>query len=235
VVLPIKDGGDRPPLWWFHPGGGLSWCYMGFAPHLSDERPSYGIQARGLQDGEQVAASVEEMVEDYLQQVRRVQPEGPYHLAGWSFGGTLAHAVACRLQKEGQEVGVLGLLDAAPSSLFASSKEIPEDDLRVMFEAYVGVSEYGQLVDRMTRIQSGHMALMRGFVSPVFHGDVLFFNATKDQRVSVAGMWRPLVRGEVRVHDIACSHHSMHLPEPARAICAVLNRELGDNREAGDR
>ena len=53
---------------------------------------------------------------DLAYQIRAVQPEGPYHLAGWCFGGGVAHQMATQLQAAGQQVALLALVDAAPSN-----------------------------------------------------------------------------------------------------------------------
>ncbi|MFI7388702.1 amino acid adenylation domain-containing protein [Streptomyces sp. NPDC049813] len=226
VVLPLRTGGAQPPVWWFHPGGGLSWCYMGFAPHLPADRPSYGIQARGLDGATPLPGSVEEMVADYTDQLLAVQPQGPFNLAGWSFGGTLAHAVAGELQRRGHEVGLLALLDCAPSTFFAASKDAPEAEVRSMFEAYVAMADHEALVDRMTGIQIEHLALMRRFTSPVFRGEALFFSATVDSPEAIAEHWKPYVLGGIQEYEIECSHHAMHLPEPAARIAAVIGEAL---------
>ncbi|MEU2073172.1 amino acid adenylation domain-containing protein [Streptomyces sp. NPDC013489] len=226
VVLPLKTGGDQKPLWWLHPGGGLGWSYMGYAPHLTDDRPSLAVQARGLDGGGELPRSIDEMVSDYLREMFRVQPEGPYHLVGWSFGGTLAHAVAGELQRRGHEVALLALLDAAPSVFFKASKDAPAEEVRKMFEAYVAMAEYADLVDRMTEIQIEHLALMREFTSPVYEGDILFFSATVDAAMPFAETWKPFVNGRIRDFPISCDHHTMHLPEPAAAISRIINGEL---------
>nr|PPQ60235.1 hypothetical protein C5F59_28825 [Streptomyces sp. QL37] len=233
VVLPLKAGGDEKPLWWIHPGGGLCWSYMGYAPHLTGDRSSYGVQARGLDGTGELPRSIDEMVSDYLEEMLTVQPEGPYHVIGWSFGGTLAHAVAAELQRRGHEVALLALLDAAPSVFFAESKDAPKEEVRQMFQAYVAMAEYESLVDRMTEIQIEHLALMREYTSPVYEGDVLFFSPTLDSVMPFVETWTPYVTGRIRDHEILCNHHTMHLPEPAAAISAVINGELGGSRRSG--
>ncbi|GGX52917.1 non-ribosomal peptide synthetase [Streptomyces noursei] len=225
-ILPLKAGQAGPPLWWLHPGGGLCWCYMGFVPHLSEGRPSYGVQARGLDGSGSLPRSVEEMIADYIEQMKQVQQDGPFHLAGWSFGGTLAHAVAAELQRQGHEVALLALLDAAPSSFFAGSKDAVPADIRTMFQAYVGLAEHEELVDRMTRIQIEHIALMAEYKSPVYRGDALFFYAARSGSESMAPRWKPHVQGEIKEFDVPIDHHGMHLPKPAAIIGKILNREL---------
>jgi hypothetical protein len=71
-----------------------------------------------------------------------------------------------------------------------------------------------------------HAALMDDFDSPVFDGDVLFFNAVPGQDGPFSDLWAPLVTGEVRRHDIRCAHGDMYLPGPAGEICSVLREHL---------
>lgn len=125
ILLPLRGEGQRPPLFCVHPGGGLGWSYTGLLRHLAPDQPVYALQARGLTEPDVLPASVEEMAADYLRQIRTVQPAGPYHLLGWSFGGLIAHAMATRLQAEGEEVAVLAVVDAYPDNAQALS-EAPE-------------------------------------------------------------------------------------------------------------
>ncbi|MFF7638568.1 non-ribosomal peptide synthase/polyketide synthase, partial [Kitasatospora sp. NPDC008050] len=114
VLLPLRTGGEREPLFCIHPGSGLSWCYTGLLQYIDQDTPVYALQARGLTEEGRFPASIEEIAEDYLEQIRQVQPEGPYHLLGWSFGGGVAHAIAALLEKSGQRVGLLTMLDSHP-------------------------------------------------------------------------------------------------------------------------
>ncbi|MCH5644318.1 amino acid adenylation domain-containing protein [Gordonia sp. ABSL49_1] len=119
VLLTLRAQGTRPPLFCVHPAGGLAWFYGGFAPYLPD-RPIYGLQDPHVTVGEEVRRDVGELAERYLEEIRRVQPDGPYHLLGWSVGGIIAQAMATRLQASGAQVAYLGIMDAAP---------VPPDDV----------------------------------------------------------------------------------------------------------
>nr|AEG64698.1 LpmD [Streptomyces viridochromogenes] len=114
ALLPLRGRGSATPLFFLHPGGGFSWCYSGLVRQLPPDVPVYGIQARGLEGAGALPASLEDMAEDYLAVIRSVQPHGPYRLAGWSFGGLTAQALAVRLRAEGEEVGMLAILDSYP-------------------------------------------------------------------------------------------------------------------------
>ncbi|MFB7587036.1 amino acid adenylation domain-containing protein [Streptomyces sp. NPDC056169] len=122
--LPLRPHGDlarAAPLFCVHPAAGISWVYAGLLRHLGPERPLYGLQARGLTPPELPASGLDAMVKDYLAQLRSVQPAGPYHLLGWSFGGLVAHALATRLRAEGEEVALLAIMDAYPHLATAPS------------------------------------------------------------------------------------------------------------------
>ncbi|MEU1901589.1 amino acid adenylation domain-containing protein [Nocardiopsis dassonvillei] len=110
-LVPIRPGGDLSPLFYVHPMGGNVLCYVPFARHLPEGRPFYALQAAGTDAGTEPVRGVEEMARGYVEAIRRVQPEGPYHVGGWSFGGFVAFEMARQLRAAGQEVASLVLLD----------------------------------------------------------------------------------------------------------------------------
>ena len=127
VLLPIRPAGDRPPLFCLHPGEGLSWRYLGLLRYIPADYPLYGVQARGLAQAEALPHSIEEMCDDYISQIRRIQPAGPYHLLGWSFGGIVAHAIATRLEDQGERVALLASLDGFPAQKRRAARQAPQD------------------------------------------------------------------------------------------------------------
>ncbi|OKI02484.1 hypothetical protein A6A06_15750 [Streptomyces sp. CB02923] len=135
VLLPLRPRGSRPPLFCVHPASGISWPYAGLMRHL-DDRPVHGLQARGLTEPAARPAAIADMAADYLEQIRTVQPSGPYHLLGWSFGGAVAHAMATRLQEQGEEVAFLALLDSAPLQA-APDRALPRHTAQDVAELFV--------------------------------------------------------------------------------------------------
>ncbi|MYR08758.1 amino acid adenylation domain-containing protein [Gordonia sp. SID5947] len=115
TLLALRRGGNRSPLFCVHPAGGLAWFYGGLAPYL-EGRPIYGLQDPHVVSGEPSAATVDELAARYVEEIRRVAPDGPYHLLGWSLGGHVAHAMATMLQADGHKVAFLGIMDAAAPS-----------------------------------------------------------------------------------------------------------------------
>ncbi|MFJ8477445.1 amino acid adenylation domain-containing protein [Kitasatospora sp. NPDC094011] len=113
-VLPIRPTGSRPPLFCVHGGLGFALPFAALAEHLDPSRPVYGLQARGLSDDGPLPTGLGEVAEEYLARVRAIQPHGPYHLLGWSYGGVVAHEMAVRLRAAGEPVALLANLDAYP-------------------------------------------------------------------------------------------------------------------------
>ncbi|MFJ9338744.1 amino acid adenylation domain-containing protein [Streptomyces sp. NPDC101733] len=118
LLVPLADGDpSRPPLVLVHPRGGDVVCYRDLVRDLAARtggaRRVLGLESVGYNTDETPLERVPEMAERYLAALREEQPHGPYLLAGWSFGGTVAYEMAARLEAVGEEVAFLGLIDAA--------------------------------------------------------------------------------------------------------------------------
>ncbi len=83
MVIPLRPNGERPPLFCIHPGIGLSWGYAGLVQYLAKDRPAFGLQLPLLSGGPDFG-SVQQLAHRYVEEIRTVQPHGPYHLLGWS-------------------------------------------------------------------------------------------------------------------------------------------------------
>lgn len=111
-LVPIRPNGSRPPLFLMHSHGGNTLEYHMLANLLEPDQPVYALQARGL-DGHIVPNStVEEMAAAYVQELRIMQPEGPYFLGGFCFGGLLALEAAQQLTAAGQKVALVILIQS---------------------------------------------------------------------------------------------------------------------------
>jgi amino acid adenylation domain-containing protein len=241
IVLPIRTGGDRAPIWLVPPGGGLSWAYLGFAQHLDPSRPVYGLQARGFADDPR-ATSIESLVDDWVSQILRVQPDGPYHVMGWSLGGPIAQAVAAELQSREREVGLLGVLDSGPSTYFADFRTPDEKLVRRYLAHYMGhlagMTEFETLVQTSTALFIEHTEFMTQFTSPRFRGDLIFVaalidQATREQRqleVELDVQWRAFTDGVVRRFEVDCAHNEMMWPEHAAQIGQLVNEIIKNAR-----
>jgi amino acid adenylation domain-containing protein len=139
-LVEIQSGSSPAPFFCVHPVGGQVLSYVSLSRYLGVDQTFYGFQAQGLDRTQDPDTSIEEMAAHYIELMRGVQPEGPYHLGGWSMGGVVAYEMARQLHAQGQVVSLLALID---SQLLASGKQLEEmDDLRLLktFALDMGIS-----------------------------------------------------------------------------------------------
>ncbi|HSU16452.1 amino acid adenylation domain-containing protein [Longimicrobium sp.] len=110
-LIPLQPHGGRPPLFLAPPGGGHVVCYHPLGGLLGPDQPVYGLQARGIDDGHLPLETVEEVAAYFASAVRELQPEGPYLLGGWSFGGLVAWEMGRQMRAAGHDVALVALLD----------------------------------------------------------------------------------------------------------------------------
>jgi len=106
-LVPIQPAGSRPPIFCVHGGAGTILHLQPLARRLGPDQPFYGLQARGLYGGAPPHRTVEQMAAHYLDEIRTVQPHGPYYLAGYCFGSIVAFDMAKCLLQEGEDVNLL--------------------------------------------------------------------------------------------------------------------------------
>lgn len=109
-LVRLAGAGDLPPVFCWPGLGGYPMNLRSLARAQDTGRPFYGIQAHGLNDGESAHPAIAEMAAADLEEIRRVQPTGPYTLHGYSFGARLAFEAAWQLEQAGERVEQLLLL-----------------------------------------------------------------------------------------------------------------------------
>ncbi|MEC1795758.1 amino acid adenylation domain-containing protein [Bacillus mojavensis] len=256
VLLPLRTSGDRLPLFCVHPAGGLSWCYAGLMTSLGTDYPIYGLQARGIGQQEALPKTLDDMAADYIEQIRTIQPKGPYHLLGWSLGGNVVQAMATQLQNQGEEVSLLVMLDAYPNH-FLPIKEAPDDEEALIALLALGGYDPDSLGDKPLDFETAIEILRRDgsalasldesvilnlkntYVNSVgilgsykpktFRGNVLFFRSTIIPEwfdPIEPDSWKPYIDGQIEQIDIDCRHKDLCQPEPLAVIGRVLAAKL---------
>ena len=127
-LVAIQAKGSRPPLYCVHALGGNVLSYERLSRYLGNDQPLYGLQAQGLDGKRSPHETVEEMATHYIGAIRQLQERGPYFLAGWSFGGTVAYEMACQLQDAGEQVALLALIDTENAKATAPSAPSQDGD-----------------------------------------------------------------------------------------------------------
>ncbi len=113
-LVSIQPNGSRQPFYLVHAIGGNVLAYFELSKSLGMDQPFYAFKARGLNGDQTPIDQLEEAARYYLGALRAQQPQGPYMLGGWSLGGVIAFEMAQQLQKQGQQVALLALLDSRP-------------------------------------------------------------------------------------------------------------------------
>lgn len=117
ALVELKPGGTRPPLFLIHSLTGDVLIYRDLVRRLAADQPAWGLEALGA-DGQQLPnLGIPEMARHYIDEIRAVQPHGPYYLAGLCYGGDLAHEMAYQLEAQREPVAFVGLIDANPLGL----------------------------------------------------------------------------------------------------------------------
>ncbi|MFE7722812.1 amino acid adenylation domain-containing protein [Nocardia rhizosphaerihabitans] len=248
VTLPIRRGGSGEPLFCIHPVAGLAWAYAGLAPHLPEDRPIIGIQSPALTDPDFRPATVDDLIDRYLAEIRAAQPQGPYHLLGWSLGGVLAQAVATRLQAAGETVASLTMLDSLPGADLAHfgaelrdafrelgipDQQLPAADrlsalgdeaLAALHAALAGSTPIS--LPRFVGMYRGALhtiGLVTQLTPARFVGDLTYFTAlrTTGNAAGGASRWRPFISGVIADHPVDASHQQMLDPVAVATVGPV--------------
>ncbi|KAG0201958.1 hypothetical protein BGX28_005343 [Mortierella sp. GBA30] len=248
VLLPIKPQGTRPPLFCIHPGSGLSWCYTGLSTRLGSDQPLYGLQARGFIDNGEMASTFEEMVLDYIGQVQSIQPHGPYHLLGYSFGGAVAHTMASYLEKRGESVAFVALMDSYADYhtwvQLSDAKDKDEQEQGLLQMLFGNKEQYepdliNPFLEKASNVSDNNVRLLTMQTPRTIKADLVIFRATvlekEDGRLLNPNDWKPYVLGSIDTYDIDCAHDFMDLPEPTAIIGRVLSQKLNESQSQAQR
>ncbi|WP_390891199.1 thioesterase domain-containing protein [Rhodococcus rhodochrous] len=241
-------------MFFVHPIVGLSWCYTALARQLDHDAPVYGLQTPAVTEEDFEPATLDELAARYVDELRAVQPEGPYRLFGWSLGGVIAHAMAVRLQADGQQVDTLVMLDsfAGNGARTGESSEVSMsellagfgiddaaaadaediDDLVASIASLTGNTEDDtrRVVTRLVAAAQRNSELMAEYRPGTYDGDIVYFTAAADDQTGTRGAsgWHAAVTGAVDNHQVPTTHWQMTSPDALDVIVPVLDAVLSE-------
>ncbi|MFF2074946.1 amino acid adenylation domain-containing protein [Kitasatospora sp. NPDC058162] len=250
-VLAIRPTGTRRPLFCVHGAVGLGWPFLTLAAEIDADIPLYAFQAAGISSPETAPRSVREIAGKYLEEMLEIQPQGPYRILGWSFGGLVAHEIAVQLQARGAQVELLADLDGYPGT-GAPAEDAPDDRAvlaelleraglpgdgpldpgtarRRLAEAGNALAELDETeLVRLLGVIRTHSALGETHRPGHYQGDLLLFTATHGVAPGDpdAESWREHVTGRILRHPVDSDHDSMLEPAPAAFIGKTLSAAL---------
>jgi thioesterase domain-containing protein/acyl carrier protein len=261
-LVPFQPDGAKIPLFLVHGLGGGVIEMRGLARSLDPDRPVFAFQARGLDGISRPLRSIEAMAETYLAELRRVRPEGPYLLGGYSMGGVVAYEMAQRLTAAGRSLAGLVLIDTgAPLPLPWSERmrysfHYGRLVLRRMRRRRAGLASAGY-ARSITRLMATNFSAARRYRPAPFDGVVHLIASRRgdlgqaDERdrdlwerieerlIRRRGQWNRLVSRGVVVHEIAGHHLSLFRPPAIDGLVAelraVVDAVCGDQSERPSR
>jgi amino acid adenylation domain-containing protein/non-ribosomal peptide synthase protein (TIGR01720 family) len=110
-VITLRHGGDKTPLFLIHPIGGTVFCYIPLVRYLAKNRPIYAVQDPGIEAKALLFDNFKELALFYIQAIKSIQKYGPYYIGGSSYGGNVSAEIARQMQKQGEEVLFVPIMD----------------------------------------------------------------------------------------------------------------------------
>jgi thioesterase domain-containing protein/acyl carrier protein len=107
--------GSTTHLFLIHDGTGEVEGYNEFCKHLNNDFNCWGIRAERLKNLTPRNVTVQELAKTYIESMKKIQPHGPYYIAGWSLGGIITFEIAAQLEQTNEEIAFLALFDSPPT------------------------------------------------------------------------------------------------------------------------
>jgi thioesterase domain-containing protein/acyl carrier protein len=246
-VVAIQPHGTQPPFFCVHPASGHVYQYRELARLLGPDQPFYGIASPAVEKKGEIDLTIEAMAARYLEQIRLVQPKGPYFLGGYCMGGLIVFEIARLLHTQGQHVALLALVNTwGPASqlpfLPTLKKRLLDFLRRERQEQTVSLHKKQQrfrrtllefllpaLRDReLWRLQSLEKLnerIARAYVPQVYAGTLVFFRVQKQPAGIVPNPereWVKLAAAGAEVYEIPGDHYSMFDSPNVPVLAACL-------------
>jgi amino acid adenylation domain-containing protein len=235
-LVPIQPVGSQPPFFCIHGVGGNVVGFYELGRHMGPDYPFYGLQSQGLDGKHACHARVEEMAAHYLDEIRTVQPKGPYFLGGFSFGGLVAYEMAQQLRTAGEKVGLVVLFDTYPGNLKPVTTsfiklllqptrqhlfhDLPKAARKRIRHTYAG----WRLPRLLKHVRSSNMAAAARYVLKAYQGKATLMRATElslrsDEDPHAA--WVDLV-GSLEIRDILSDHYGILVEPQVQQLAQTL-------------
>ncbi|HDR3410164.1 TPA: AMP-binding protein [Bacillus thuringiensis] len=251
ALVPLQES-EKSPFFCVHPFMGNVFCYIQLARLLKNHCSFYGLQNPLIEKEEIDELTLPELIQLYIEEIKRVQPEGPYRLGGWSLGGAIAYEIATVLKNQGEEVELLILMDTKVPS--EQDRKTREDMLSYISEHFIPrdlteqeeglVHKQDMLVERLImegvlppdanlmnlkQVINAHrkcLNLMAENDLIPYFGEVIYFSAEEGKELFTD--WGPLLKGRVNRYSVPGSHEEIvDFPAVEKIVKYLLNEFEG--------
>jgi acetoacetyl-CoA synthetase len=232
----LKGGNEQSPIF-IAPGVGGRASFSSLAKHMKTERAIYGIQAKGVDGLEEPLERIEDMAEFYSRAITQLQPQGPYFLIGYSFGGLLALEMAHRITAAGKRIATLVMIDTHPHPRylpFGEKLRFNARRVRTAFWKRMNKSEERNEVSAkasslsfaqtMQRVKQSDLVALARYRPRFYPGAIRFVRPGTDPYLAtnLLSVWKKLVN-ELQIETVPGDHLGMVATHP-EGLAAVLSR-----------
>jgi thioesterase domain-containing protein/acyl-CoA synthetase (AMP-forming)/AMP-acid ligase II len=209
-VVPLQLSGTRTPLFCVHPDTGEVLDFVNLANYFVTERPVYALRARGFNEGEKCFATLNELVNAYVDAIRRRQPHGPYAVAGYSYGGVIAFEIAKVLEAQGERVAFVASFNLPPYIKYRPKG----------FDPAEGAVAKSLLTLGRSYLPSGTIGSMTVFCAHPLRG------TRQEWLNNELKQWDEFTRLRNRYIEVPGEHHTLMDPKHVYSFQSVLRAEL---------
>jgi len=249
-LVPIQAGGSKTPFFCIHGANGAVVRFHTLSKYLGADQPFYGVQAYGLEAGQEPAMRTEEMAARYIEEIRKVQPEGPYVFGGYSFGGAIAYEMARELAAQGQPDSMVVLFDTnfpgpngsgTQSTLFALRSffrvplaQKPAYLWRMMTAPLRAIERrlhVAKLPDYVKKVRSACFQAERDYTPQPYGGRVIMFRSNHKplgQVTDPRAGWATCATRGLETYEVHGNHENILLEPQVRTVAEQLQACLNE-------
>ncbi|NOR62753.1 MAG: amino acid adenylation domain-containing protein [Rhodobacteraceae bacterium] len=237
-VIEFRKGDGRQNVICIHPGGGTAFVYLSLAKVLPAHFGVYGVQAKGLNEGEAFLPSIPEMASHYIELIRD-QLTQDCVITGASFGGFVAYEIARQLHEEGHTNVTAVIMDAMGSDdaiirdmQHGVTLEVFREKLVKYNGMFPGIDD--AQIDRFHRIYNHHIETTKTYACLPDPGHFVLVQALKDRDRAtlryLRAFWQRRAQASYKVRCIAGDHSTMLEGDDVIRIANIIDQTLQEMR-----
>jgi amino acid adenylation domain-containing protein len=242
-LVPLRPSGSGLPLFLVH----NRYCFVLYSRHLlsalKSDRPIFGLQPLPLDGKHRIPRTIESMAADYVNEIQRVQPHGPYFLTGHSFGGRVSFEIAQQLVDKGERVCFLGLIDTGLHDTSVESRQQLSIAVSVsrricdFFRKLRWIKQAALKRSYTLRLRLGHpipyerrpdyydwlcSRANQQYVPKPYAVHITMFSSVGNSQTQKAH-WAPLALGGLTVLEVPAGHDDMVLPPHSQRLAEHID------------
>ena len=241
-IVPLKPEGEKTPFFYIHPASGSVLPFANIARRFDSNRPLYGLQAVGIDGKQEPLTSIEAMASHYINQIKTIQPKGPYLIGGRCLGGITAFEMAQQLSTQGEKVNGLIMIEAPYQRkrmigllLKKNAGKLTKSDRD--FEQVEQINNIGKidplLANHFDKLLKIHLKNAINYRPKMYDGQINYFYANEDAHRKSSSQelalgWDKFTTSAIKIQSIDGSHRTIDY-EPnvqilANQLCNLLDQ-----------